>query len=68
VRLPQVLTDAGVAVLDTVAGALRAKYRLPLPDMLQAACAIQHGAALITNDKALHAVTEIPIVSLDELR
>ena len=51
-----------------MAGALRARYGLPLPDMFQVAIAVETGScALITNDKALPRVEEIPIVSLDDL-
>ena len=51
-----------------MAGALRAKYRLRLPDMLQVATALEHGScALITNDQALARVTEVPVVLLDDL-
>jgi len=64
---------AGVALCDltwqagTMAGALRAKYGLPLPDMLQAACAMEHGGVLLTNDKALRKIGEVRVVLLDEL-
>ena len=52
-----------------LAGALRAKYGLPLPDMIQAACALSASdPVLLTNDKALRRVTEVRIVFLDELR
>ena len=50
-----------------MAGALRAKYSLPLPDMLQVAIAIEHDAVLITNDKALRAVDATDVVLLAEL-
>lgn len=51
-----------------MAGALRARYDLPLPDMLQVALAMEHGScALITNDKALGRVEEVPVVLLDDL-
>ncbi len=50
-----------------MAGALRAKYGLALPDMFQAACALDNGGALISNDKALRQVGEIRVVLLDEL-
>lgn len=36
-----------------MAGALRGKYEHPLPDLFQVACAMEHNAALLTNDKAL---------------
>jgi len=51
-----------------MAGALRARYGLPLPDMFQIALAMETGScALITNDKALRQVEEIPVVLLDDL-
>lgn len=51
-----------------MAGALRARYGLPLPDMFQVAFALEKGScALITNDRALRRVDEIPIVLLDDL-
>ena len=51
-----------------LAGAMRARYGLPLPDMFQVAVAIEIGSgALITNDRALRRVEEIPIVLLDDL-
>ncbi len=52
----------------TMAGALRAKYSLPLPDMLQAACAMEHGGVLLTNDNALRSFRDIQVVLIDELR
>ena len=63
----------GIAVCDltpetgAMAGALRAKYSLPLPDMLQAACAMKHGGVLLTHNKALRQISEIRAVLLDEL-
>jgi len=51
-----------------MAGALRARYGLPIPDMFQVALAIEtDSCALITNDKALCRVEEVPIVLLDDL-
>lgn len=51
-----------------MAGALRARYGLPLPDTFQIALAVEAGScALITNDRALRRVEEIPIVLLDDL-
>ena len=51
-----------------MAGALRARCGLPMPDMFQAAVALESGScALITNDKALRRVDEVPIVLLDDL-
>ena len=51
-----------------VAGALRAKYGLPLPDMFQAAAAMREPAAcLVTDDKDLRKVTEIQVILVDDL-
>jgi predicted nucleic acid-binding protein len=50
-----------------MAGALRAKYGLALPDLFQAACAMEHGGVLITNDKALTRIEEIRVVLLNDL-
>lgn len=50
-----------------MAGALRAKYGLALPDLFQVACAMENGGTLITNDKALKRISEIQVVLLDEL-
>lgn len=51
-----------------MAGALRAKYGLPLPDMLQCACAMEQGGMLITNDTALRKVRDIRVILMDEIR
>lgn len=66
--LPNVsLTSVGFEA-GCMAGALRAKYGLRLPDMLQVAAALEHGScAVVTNDRALTRVTELPVVLLDEL-
>ncbi len=51
-----------------MAGALRAKYNRPLPDMIQAAMALREPASmLVTNDKALRCVKELTVVLLSEL-
>ena len=50
-----------------MAGALKAKYRLPLPDMLQVACATEHGGVLVTNDHALQKITDVRVILLDEV-
>ena len=51
----------------TLAGALRAKYGMALPDMFQVACAMEYGKVLITNDKALKKVSEIDVILLNEI-
>jgi predicted nucleic acid-binding protein len=51
-----------------LAGALRAKYKMPLPDMMQAAAALRTGSkTLITNDRDLLRVEEIRVLILDDL-
>ncbi|MDA0991733.1 MAG: PIN domain-containing protein, partial [Verrucomicrobia bacterium] len=50
-----------------MAGALRAQYGLPLPDMIQAAVAMQTPKPLIiTNDKLMRKVREVRTVLLSE--
>jgi len=50
-----------------MAGALRAKYKYPLPDMYQAAMALRSVApTLITNDKRLKVITEIDVFTLSD--
>jgi predicted nucleic acid-binding protein len=51
-----------------MAGALRAKYGLALPELFQVACAIENGACLITNDKALKKIAEVPVLLLSDLQ
>lgn len=52
-----------------LAGALRAKYALPLPDLLQAAVAMDHDRpALITNDKNLLKIQELDVILIDDFR
>ncbi|MDP2902064.1 MAG: PIN domain-containing protein [Methylovulum sp.] len=43
---------------------LRRTYRIKLPDAIIAATAIEAGAVLLTNDKALHAIENIACLSL----
>ncbi len=53
--------------IGQLAGALRAKYNLPLPDMFQVAVAMQaEKPSIITNDKALKRVSEVEVFLLDE--
>jgi len=48
-----------------LAGSLRAKYGLSLPDMIQVACAMQSKApTLITNDKAMEQIEEAEVFLL----
>ena len=52
-----------------LAGSLRGKYGLPIPDMFQAATAIYHSKspAIFTNDKALKRLAEeLDVYILDE--
>ena len=49
-----------------IAGSLRAKYGLPLPDMIQVACAMQSKTpTLITNDKAMEQIGEAEVFLLN---
>lgn len=52
-----------------MAGSMKAKYAMLLPDMFQAAMALYFPAhALITNSRAMEKVKEIDIFLLDEIR
>lgn len=63
IRLVDISPEAGF-----MAGALRAKYNLPLPDMIQAATAMEiNSTALISNDKSLQRIKEVNIIPLDSL-
>ncbi len=54
--------EAGV-----LAGALRAQYGLPLPDMMQAAAAMRYtDPVLITHDARLRQVQDLMVLSLDD--
>ena len=56
------------AEIGFMAGALRAKYDLPLPDVMQAAVALRETpATLVTNDKALKKIAEVMVILLDDL-
>ncbi len=51
-----------------LAGALRAKYGFPLPDMVQAACALQtRTPSILTNDKRMRKVEELKVFLLDDM-
>jgi predicted nucleic acid-binding protein len=64
------LTQKTLATIDfdtgCMAGALRAKYGLKLPDMFQLACAAQTRSVLVTNDATFRRVTEAPVCMLDD--
>lgn len=50
-----------------LAGSLRAKYGLPLPDMFQVAVALQSARpAIITNDRLLRKVKEVDVFLLSD--
>jgi hypothetical protein len=52
-----------------MAGALRVKHSLPLPDMFQAAAAmLSDTPILVTNDKALRKVKDVTLLSLEAFR
>ncbi len=64
----------GIEIVDMkgesgiLAGELRAKYNLQLPDALQIAVALSSGCeAFLTNDVALKRVTELRVLVLGEL-
>ena len=66
------LVNISLCLLDGqvgfMAGALRAKYNLPLPDVMQVAMALRETpSALITNDKALKKIVEVNVILLDDL-
>jgi predicted nucleic acid-binding protein len=51
-----------------MAGSLRAKYGLPLPDMFQVAAALaQPAKAIITNDRDIQSVRETDVFLLNDL-
>jgi predicted nucleic acid-binding protein len=48
-----------------LAGSLRAKYGLPLPDMIQIACAMKSETpTLVSNDKAFQQIEEVEVFLL----
>ena len=50
-----------------LAAGLRAKYRMPLPDMVQAACAMTgKEPTLITNDRSLRKLEELTVLLLND--
>lgn len=55
--------------VGSLAGSLRAKYKLPLPDMFQAACALLGKTpTLITNDKAMQQIKEVQVLPLSAFK
>ena len=55
--------------IGAMAGALRAKYRLPLPDLIQVASALRFdNPAIITNDRELKRISEVDVFLLDSMR
>jgi predicted nucleic acid-binding protein len=63
VRLVPLSVEAGF-----MAGALRAKYGLPLPDMIQAAVSMEQvDPILVTNDRHLLRVQETRVLLLDDM-
>ncbi|MFH0907838.1 MAG: type II toxin-antitoxin system VapC family toxin [bacterium] len=54
--------------IGSMAGALRAKYKLPMPDMIQVATALQGDRpAIVTNDRHLKKVSEVQVHLLDDM-
>mgnify|MGYP001124596326 CR=1 FL=1 len=63
--MPNVVPVAVSFETGLIAGSLRAKYGLPLPDMIQVACAMQSKTpTLITNDKAMEQIGEAEVFLL----
>lgn len=63
--MPNVMPVAFIFETGLLAGSLRAKYGLPLPDMIQVACAMQSKIpTLITNDKAMEQIGEAEVFLL----
>lgn len=55
--------------IGEMAGALRAQYGLPLPDMMQVACALKYDhPTLITQDKRMAQVEEVRVVMLKDFQ
>lgn len=63
------ITMAGITPeTGQLAGALRAKYGLPLPDMLQVASALDAPhPTLVTNDRRLSRVLEVDLFLLEDM-
>jgi predicted nucleic acid-binding protein len=52
----------------SMAGALRARYGLPLPDAFQAAAAIEGGSnTIVTNDRDFRRIREVKVLLLEEI-
>jgi predicted nucleic acid-binding protein len=67
-NLPNVTLPGINTEIAFMAGSLKAKYGMPLPDMFQAAMALYFPAhTLITNDRAMGKLKEIQIVMLDKM-
>jgi len=66
-NLPNVILPDITLEIAFLAGSLKAKYGMPLPDMFQAAMALTFPArTLITNDQAMGKLEELDIFLLDE--
>jgi predicted nucleic acid-binding protein len=67
-RTTGIVTHAMRPATAERAATLRGRYRLPLPDALQVAQALDAGCqAFLTNDLRLKRVTDLRVVVLDEL-
>lgn len=65
--LPNVETVDCTFDVGVMAGALRARYRVPLPDAFQAAIAMQSTRPiLITNDRRIRKICEVRAILLNE--
>jgi predicted nucleic acid-binding protein len=67
-NLPNVTLPDINAEIAFMAGSLKAKYGLPLPDMFQAAMALRFPAhTLITNDRAMGKLKEVSVFMLEDM-
>jgi predicted nucleic acid-binding protein len=67
-NLPNVILPEINIEIAFMAGSLKAKYAMPIPDMFQAAMALYFPAqALITNDRAMQRIKEIDVFLLDKM-
>jgi predicted nucleic acid-binding protein len=67
-NLPNVILPDINTEIAFMAGSLKAKYGMPIPDMFQAAMALYFPAhTLITNDRAMGRLKEINVFLLDKM-
>lgn len=67
-NLPNVTLPDINAEIAFMAGSLKAKYGMPLPDMFQAAVALSFPShTLITNDRAMGRIREVGVFLLEDM-